>query len=259
MHFPILIYHDIIRNNQVNNETHAIPVDEFRRQMEYLVDNGFKSLSLSEILRTDINSNETNQKIVAISFDDGHYSDFSLTFPLLTELKFVGNFFITVDWIGKAGYVTWDNLTEMQSEGMEIQSHTMTHRFLSSLNKSDMHKELRESKDKLEQRLNSRVDFVSLPGGFGSNMVSRIADQENYKGLCTSMPGWNEIISQSFFVLNRLNITRNTSFNTFKKIVDYNSKLIGSLRATYRIKSLIRKVIGNRLYYRLWSRFRKEI
>lgn len=259
MVFPIVIYHEIFDDNQINKEKHAIHVAEFERHISYLADNGFESLNLAAIFRSDYGHEENSHKCLVISFDDGHYSDYSHAFRILKRYNFVGNFFITTDWVCKAGYLSWDNLTEMKDGSMSIQSHSISHSFLPDLSIPDLRKELRNSKRILEERLNIPVDFISIPSGFVSKRAIQKGKTEGYKGICTSAPGLNETENQAFLVLNRVTITRKTSFDTFKRIVNGDVKLIRELRTAYNIKSAFRNLIGNKLYYKLWSMYFNEV
>lgn len=261
MVFPILTYHEIFNDSKTNKEKHAIHVNEFDRHMRYLVDNGFRSLNLSDIFSPDNGKDGSNTKPIAISFDDGNYSDYCHVFPILRKYNLVGNFFITTDWVAQNGFLSWDNLKEMKDSGMSIQSHSVSHRFLPNLSNSDLRKELRNSKRTLEERLNVHADLISIPSGFVSKRVIEIGKNEGYKGMCTSVPGMNNLRNekQYFLVLHRFTITRRTSFDTFKRIVDGDASLTRSLRARYQIKSAFRKAIGNRAYYKLWCLLSKEI
>ena len=259
MHFPIITYHEIFDDSQANMEKHAIHVNEFERQMRYLSENDFESLSLHEMNCSDYKPHERKRKSIVISFDDGNFSDFCHAFSILKKYNYIGVFFITVDWVGKPGYVSWNNLFEMKNAGMSIQSHSMTHRFLSDLKNSDLKKELRDSKLTRENHLNCSVDFISIPGGFGSKSVTEMVKLESYRGICTSVPGWNKIEASCFSVFDRYMITRKTSFDTFTKIVNGDVKLIQKLRFMYKSKAILRRFIGNKLYYRLWSIFCKEV
>ena len=62
--------------------------------------------------------------------------------------------------------MTWSNLKEMAENGMSIQSHSMTHSFLSDLSPDNLYKELNESRNIIGENLNIIADYISLPGRF---------------------------------------------------------------------------------------------
>lgn len=257
MKIPIIFYHRLFHDIN-NHEKYSIDKIEFERHLHYLSENGFQTISLEDMFAPS-QPNDSTKKII-ISFDDGSDSDYSVAFPLLKKYGFVATFFITVSWIGTKGYVTWPNLKEMASCGMSIQSHGMTHAFLSDLNDDTMYSELNESKNMLAEKLNVSVDFISLPGGACSSRVIKMAEHANYKGVCTSKPGLEAYPAEDTgcTVLNRFLITRQTRFEDFGAIVLGAKQKVIFSNLKYHVTSNLRKMIGNRTYYMIWSKFFKN-
>lgn len=258
MKMPIIFYHRLFHDIN-DHEKYSIDQTEFERHLHYLSENGFQTISLEEMFAPSQQTSNSTKKIV-ITFDDGSDSDYLVAFPLLKKYGFVATFFITVNWIGTKGYVTWPNLIEMASCGMSIQSHGMTHAFLSDLNDDMMLSELIGSKNMLAKKLNMSVDFISLPGGACSSRVLKMAEHANYKGVCTSKPGLEvyPVEKRGCAVLNRFLITRQTRFEDFSSII-HGAKLKVMLSGfKYHITSNLRKIIGNRTYYMIWSKLLKN-
>jgi peptidoglycan/xylan/chitin deacetylase (PgdA/CDA1 family) len=61
--------------------------------------------------------------------------------------------------------MTWDEVRELRRAGMDIGSHTRTHRVLQTLSREHLSDELRGSREDLESALGERVDAVSYPVG----------------------------------------------------------------------------------------------
>lgn len=61
--------------------------------------------------------------------------------------------------------MTWDEIRELRRAGMDIGSHTRTHRVLHTLSREQLADELRGSREDLESALGERVDAVSYPVG----------------------------------------------------------------------------------------------
>ncbi len=102
MKIPILLYHELF-NAKFNRERYAINKEEFERQIKYLSENGFQSLSVGNFCNFQ-NSIDIDRKGIIITFDDGNFSDYSIAFPILKKYGFVATFFITVDWIGTKNF-----------------------------------------------------------------------------------------------------------------------------------------------------------
>ena len=63
--------------------------------------------------------------------------------------------------------MTWDHVRVLAAEGMEIQSHTRTHRVLQTLRPEELVEELDGSRADLERELGRPIYAVSYPAGHG--------------------------------------------------------------------------------------------
>lgn len=70
---------------------------------------------------------ETPRPMVAMTFDDGFLTDYTNAYPLMTEKGIKGTSYITTNWVGNSGFMTWDNIRELRDNGWDIQCHTHTH------------------------------------------------------------------------------------------------------------------------------------
>lgn len=66
-------------------------------------------------------------------------------------------------------FLSWDEAREMLRGGMEIGSHTHTHRILSKLSPEEQYGEAAQSKTMLEQQLGIRVETMAYPVGLPSS------------------------------------------------------------------------------------------
>jgi len=258
MKIPILLYHEIFRNAFIE-EKYAIAGEEFERQMSYLLENGFKTLPLGDFIKGDSGSDNSKKEIV-ITFDDGNVSDYTIALPVLKNHGLSATFFVTPSRISTKDYVEWPHLKEMVADGMSIQSHSLTHSFLSELNRINLYKELFESKNVLQSKLNVPVDFISLPGGFCSKAVLKMAEEVGYRGICNSVPGLNKMNENEpgLIVLNRFAITKRINFQKFRAIVNGDWNYITSFKAENYFKAGIKKVLGAQRYYWIWSKYFKN-
>lgn len=61
--------------------------------------------------------------------------------------------------------MTWEHVSTLRRSGMDVQSHTRTHRVLQTLDRAEVDRELRGSREDLERVLGERVRAVSYPVG----------------------------------------------------------------------------------------------
>ena len=98
-------------------------------------------------------------------------------------------FYVTVDHLGKEGYLTKTELRELSDLGFEIGSHSLTHRHLNDLDAKEIRSELVDSKNVLEEITGKRVDHFSCPGGRVNALVTDVAVAAGYKSVATSQLG----------------------------------------------------------------------
>jgi len=258
MKIPILLYHELFRN-AFKEEKYAIDVEDFKRQMSYLSENGFMGLRLEEFIKHGSSGDKSKREIM-ITFDDGNISDYTIALPVLKNYGLRATFFVITNRISTKDYVDWPDLEEMIGNGMSIQSHSLTHSFLSELNRINLYKELFESKNDLHLKLNVPVDFISLPGGFCSKAVLKMAEEVGYRGICNSVPGLNKMSEEmrGLIVLNRFAITKRIDFRKFKAIVNGDWSYITACKAENYFKAGIKKILGAQRYYSIWSKYLKK-
>jgi peptidoglycan/xylan/chitin deacetylase (PgdA/CDA1 family) len=102
---------------------------------------------------------------VGLTFDDGYAAHYAEVFPLLVARGMRATFFVTTGWVGKRGFVTWEQLREMAAAGMSIQSHTANHPLLSESSHADVVRELVTSRERIEAEIGQPCGAVALPGG----------------------------------------------------------------------------------------------
>jgi peptidoglycan/xylan/chitin deacetylase (PgdA/CDA1 family) len=257
---PILNYH-ILYDKQSSApmaEDEAIYANElqkFQQYIKYLRDNQYQGIPLDDYINSKTNLlKDLSKNQIIITFDDGHISIYTIAMPILLEYGFPAVFFITVKNIGTSNGVSWQQLREMADNGMSIQSHTMTHPFLSDLPPKEIRWELQESKTILEQQLGQPVDYLSLPGGRCNSTVKNIAMEVGYKAVCTSIVGYNDANTDPYS-LKRWVIKRNMKLSTFSDIVHRKRSTLAYYKTRYFMLSSLKRVLGNRIYASIHREF----
>src|SRR5215472_9701551 len=86
--------------------------------------------------------------IVTTSWDDGHHIDLRLA-ERLSACGLKGTFYVALNHPGQKD-IDDDEIRALQAMGMEIGSHTLTHRSLTGRSTEEVRHELKESKARLE-------------------------------------------------------------------------------------------------------------
>jgi peptidoglycan/xylan/chitin deacetylase (PgdA/CDA1 family) len=122
---PVLCYHRFAPRCQ---SALCIPEEAFSAHLDYLRTNGYRSISLGELAEFLAYNRALPRKAVVITIDDGYRSTFEIAFPLLKRYGFTATLFIYSDFVGSSSLaMTWDHIRQMQAEGFEIGSHSLSH------------------------------------------------------------------------------------------------------------------------------------
>ena len=258
---PILMYHEV-GPIETLAERYTVPDAMFRQQLQYLRDHGFQTLSLEQFFRAaSANGTGTCDKMVVITFDDNNICHFAATTPILIEFNFRATFFIVSAFLDtKPDMLNSAQLVQMSKAGMHIESHSHTHRFLSELDLNELREELATSRRVLEERVQTEVRFISCPGGRYNSSVLDAALDLGYLGVCTSAPGLNASApGEPPRMLNRFLISTTTTLETFERIVNGDERYIRGEVLRHRAKGLVKALLGNERYDRLWRRYRRNV
>ncbi|MBL8746946.1 MAG: polysaccharide deacetylase family protein [Phycisphaerae bacterium] len=189
---PILVYHRVtclMGNPTRMDERMTVAPEAFALQMQRLRDEGYTSVGLGEVRAALEGSCVLPPKPIVITFDDGWESQYSEAFPVLRRLGFHATFFVFTDAVGCPGHVTWDQVREMRSAGMEIGSHTLSHARLPGLEPWPMWKELAWSKDRIEHELDEPVEILAYPFGEWDDAVIAASERAGYREAVTTDAG----------------------------------------------------------------------
>ena len=236
--FISLLFHKLTEDEP--SELMEVSKSLFERCLFSIKEASIPVMCLGDLVKLSSYTN-SYKRAISITFDDGWDSDYKIAFLVLKEYGFKATFFIITDWINKKGYVQERWLKEMSQSGMEIGSHTLSHRYLTQLSENEAYKELYESKCKLEDLLGREMTAVSIPGGEYNSRITKLAYKAGYKIIATSKPGINLAGST---LVNRIPIHSRTSLTDLKKIISFSPFFIFQLKSFYLARALIKKTFG---------------
>lgn len=211
---PILMYHHIapLPSNPSHQKYFVTPA-MFERQMKYLVLKGYKTLIPKELYNQLESGKNPIQKSVMLTFDDGHYNNYTTAFPILKKYDLTGVFNINSNSLRIPPFA----LREMSDEGMIIASHSANHINLRTVSINDrLVEEINGSKVALEAITDKSVSAFAYPGCVCSNRVIAQVEESDYLiGLTCSTS-----IDHKFedkYKLQRFQVVNN--FENFKKLL----------------------------------------
>lgn len=256
---PILMYHEVATPEhleeiaQKTQRTFIVTIEQFETQMEWLVRNGFNAISLSDLLQLQSGARvlRPNEKPIIITFDDGFSGNYLHAFPILRRLNLTATIFAVVNRIGTPFYLTWEEMKTMATDGIDIQSHTMTHALLGQASMGQLIYELRESKREIENKLGTPVHFISLPHGSCHPQFAKVAREYGYHGGCTSEIAYAGS-HHSAFTLPRICVNSQYDLATFGSIAQSRPEFVNRSAATRKIKHALKNFVGEKNYNRAY-------
>ncbi|HET6351021.1 MAG TPA: polysaccharide deacetylase family protein [Coriobacteriia bacterium] len=134
-----LLYHDLA---SLTGGDKGLARERFRTQLELMRRWGYSFRSMAEFLD---GSAHTSRDIV-ITFDDGGSSLMDTALPVLEEFGAPATLFMIAGYAGLTGegypFLTWEELVESASRGIDIGSHTLSHQPLTTTDRDVIRAEL---------------------------------------------------------------------------------------------------------------------
>lgn len=197
---PILMYHSISEQHSKRNGYYRTntPARTFAAHLSILRGLGYRSITLAEV--PDALSNmRSDEKIIALTFDDGYADFFDSAYPVLCEYGHTATMFLPTAYIGEQRMtfrgtpcLTWNDVRTIGRAGIEFGSHTVSHPRLHRMPAATIHAELTDSKKAIEDQLGTAVTSFSYPfalpqadGRFLNTLRRQLIEAGYKQGVCT--------------------------------------------------------------------------
>ena len=211
---PILMYHRIDRiTPRLPSITQRLTVNpaDFAREMGWLRAHGYQTVTEETLLAALERGAPLPSRPVVITFDDGYRDVLGKAAPTLKRLRLHATAFVITGRISGSdpSFLTWPQLRQLERDGIEIGSHTVTHRELTRLSDAEALHELTASRAALEQHLHHPVPWLAYPAGAEDARVVGLARRAGYRLALTTHPGTTQNGSDPL-ELHRLEILDST-------------------------------------------------
>lgn len=197
---PILMYHAVEDAPRPPRYKHFyVLAAEFAGQMRMLRRAGYTPITFPTLAAARAGEGVLPARPVLLTFDDGYANLQANVHPLLRSLGFPYTVFLVPGCVGKAnawvtaeGYeatslLGWGDIGRMQAEGgVDFGAHTQTHPHLADLGAAEARREMADSRDALEQRLQSPVTTLCYPYGSRSEAVEDMAGEIGFTQAVTT-------------------------------------------------------------------------
>ena len=156
-----VMYH---RFNETKYPSTNIQMDIFLQHINSIESSGYKFLNPT--LLPEIFFQEKLEKKFLLTIDDGYYSFYEHAWPYLKKNKIPFIIFISTEAIGKKGYMTWEEIKEIEEyDFVTIGNHSHSHNYLVNYSFDEFQKDIEKSIEIFEDNLGYNPIFFSYPFG----------------------------------------------------------------------------------------------
>jgi peptidoglycan/xylan/chitin deacetylase (PgdA/CDA1 family) len=226
----VVVYHQV---KDPADDGSSVGTAAFREQMQYLRTH-YRVMPLADAVST-IGAAGARERLVAITFDDGYLDNAITAAPILRSLDLPATFFVSTDMIGghcpfphdvlrgrvPQEHMTWDDVRSLAAQGFDIGSHTCSHADMGAISIDQAERELRVSRQRLEQELKRSISLFAFPYGRRHNMRpdTMAAARREYAVCCSAYGGHNTAPADPGRI-RRVVISSGVSFLAFRALIE---------------------------------------
>ena len=193
---PILMYHSVDFKCDPAYRRWAVSPSIFSHHMSLIAEANCNPITVSQFIEMRNAVEKLPQNAVVITFDDGLQDFLNGAVPILQHYGFAATLYVVAGLVGKASrwladlgeaerpMLTWQELREVASLGIEIGGHSMTHPKLDILTIRDAAREIQLSKSTLEANLEQAVRSFAYPHGYSTSALRQTVQETGYTSAC---------------------------------------------------------------------------
>jgi peptidoglycan/xylan/chitin deacetylase (PgdA/CDA1 family) len=227
---PVLLYHSVSDACDTHFAEWTVTPSLFADQMRYLADNGYRSITVNELVERAFEKREAlDPRSVVITFDDGFADFYTHALPLLRRHSHSATVFVTTGYVGRTSLwlarqgegqrpmLTWSQIAELGEVGMECGSHGHEHPELDAVPAARAWSDLTQSREALEAVVGP-VSSFAYPHGYYTRRLQRQVARAGFSSACAVKDALSST-EDDRFALARAIVRGGTSLEAFERIV----------------------------------------
>lgn len=187
----VLCYHDV-GTDPANQTDYYVSPTQFRAQLEAIASWGLRFVDLGDVVDR-LGAGASLDGLVAVTFDDALVGVRYHALEILHDLGIPATVFVVTEvlgvdppfWPGAAPTLDADGLRALDTAGVRLGSHTLTHPSLTDLDEETLRVELVRSREALEDLTGNAGDVLAYPFGHHDGRVRTAAREAGYRAACT--------------------------------------------------------------------------
>ncbi|MEI7998631.1 MAG: polysaccharide deacetylase family protein [Candidatus Omnitrophota bacterium] len=200
---PILTYHHIGDYPNKSLMLNTVSTKAFDHQMNFLQRHGYQFISFDSLVDGMKKGYTFARNTVVITFDDGYEDNYTNAYPILKKYHIPAMVFLVSDRIGDPGFLTWDQVKEMEKSDFLAGAHSRHHPYLPEISLDKAQEEILGSKKVIEQNLGHSIEFFAYPSGGFSEALKDVVRDSGFKAAATTNRGKGRL-NQNLFALKRI-------------------------------------------------------
>jgi len=225
------MYH---RFNENKYPSTNIQMDIFYKHIKLIKNSNYQFLTLKDFIENFDKAKK--QKKILITIDDGFMSFYKNAWPFLKKNKIPFILFVSTEPVGKNGYMTWEQIKEVEKENFAaIGHHSHSHEYLIDKSNSEFISDIEIANKLFLENIGYVPNIFSYPFGeyseFMRNYISKNFDLAfgQHSGVIDSNKEKFELprfpINENYGKLDRFKTIINTFPLEYKKILPLEKKL----------------------------------
>ena len=211
--FVTLCYHII---NRAISDSIAIAEEAFERQLAYLHEQGYATLSLAQAIADIDGTWRAPARAVLLTFDDGYADTLHVALPRLQAFAMRATLFVITGYTGQsnrwntracydAQHMTWDELRHWHESGGDLGGHSHLHHCMTRLSFHELQETVEQDKRLLEKETGVTPRAFAYPYGRFNQAVIDVIRRHYDVAFATDGGAWDAGAHR--FAINRLMVS----------------------------------------------------
>jgi peptidoglycan/xylan/chitin deacetylase (PgdA/CDA1 family) len=183
----IFVYH---RFNDSRHPSTNTSNEDLRRDFDYFKNNGYKIVSLEELVQKVKTKENIPDNWVVLTIDDNYKSFYEYGLPIFKEYNYPFSLFVFVEGTHREypDYTTWEELQEISQHG-SIEFHSYAHKHMTHMSNEEIKKDFDKGMNLIKEHLGITPKYFSYPYGEFSQRVKEFTKAYGFEAIINQNMG----------------------------------------------------------------------
>lgn len=212
---PVLAYHSVFSDEKDLTGDTDMVLEKFEKQMKWLHDNGYKTLTMDEFYKWKKGEYDAPRKSVVLTFDDGTESFYKTIVPVLEKYDLNATVFVIFSRTNTPGYLTQEQIDGLKNSSVKIDvaSHSYERHGQNDKREPDYNyyaEDIKKGKERCDTK------YYCYPFGYTNEAYKKALKDEGYLLAFKFSPGKVASKTDDDYEVRRVPVYNSTSMLKFK-------------------------------------------